>query len=184
MIEKVLFDDTHIVNKLDEMTKSWQQAYKENIKYLVEIGVAHYYQKQDKEALEVFKKLKRLEPTDEDIVAFLGFLFYENQLYFDAIRELNHSLDLNPRQAFVYFILGNAYSRAGNIKQAVENYEFAIFLDLDIYTAHMDFARKYERMGRFERAIKEYEYAHEIDPRDEFVSKKIVELTKNLENTK
>ncbi|MCX5773353.1 MAG: hypothetical protein NTX05_01890, partial [Fusobacteria bacterium] len=164
-----------------KMTKDWRQAYDENIHYLQEIGVANYYQKMDKEALEIFKKLKRLEPTDEDIVAFLGFLYYENQLYYDAIRELNHSLDLNPRQPFVYFILGNTYSRVGNIKQAVENYEFSIFLDLDIYNAHMDFARKYERMGRFERAIKEYEYAHEIDPRDEYVLRKIAELSKEIE---
>jgi len=180
MIEKVLFDDNHIVKQLDEKTKEWRQAYEENIQYLQELGVAYYYQKLDKEALEIFKRLKRLEPTDEDIAAFLGFLFYENQLYFDAIRELNHSLDINPRQPFVYFILGNAYSRVGNIKLAVENYEFAIFLDLDIYTAHMDFARKYERMGRFERAYKEYEYAYEIDPRDEYVAKKIAELSKEI----
>lgn len=180
MIEKVLFEDLSVATLAKEHCAEWRQRYEENILLLQEIGITLYLQKEDKEALEVFKKLKRLEPNNEDIVAFLGFLFYENQLYYDAIRELNHSLDINPRQPFVYFILGNTYSRAGNIKKAVDSYEFAIFLDLDIYSAHMDFARKYERMGRLERAKKEYECALAVDPRDDYVTQKIESLKEQL----
>ena len=33
--------------------------------------------------------------------------------------------------AFLHFLLGNAYSRIGLIREAVFNYDLAIFLDLD-----------------------------------------------------
>ena len=82
--------------------------------------------------------------------------------------------------AFVYFLLGNAYSRAGMIKEAIESYEFAIFLDFDMYTAHLDFAKKYEDMGRKEKSLKEYIAAYEIDSRDASIKEKIDILYKEI----
>ena len=58
-------------------------------------------------------------------------------------------------------------------KNALDKPHFAIFLDLDIYKAHLDFAVKYEEMGREKRALKEYIAAYEIDPRDVKIKEKI-----------
>lgn len=80
----------------------------------------------------------------------------------------------------MYFLLGNAYSRIGEIKEAIHCYDLAIFLDLDMYQAHIDFAKKYEAMGRLEKALREYKAAFEIDPRDGEINKKIQELNEKL----
>ena len=85
-------------------------------------------------------------------------------------------------EPFILFLLGNIYARKGEVMKAIENYEFAIFLDLDIYIAHIDFARKYENMGRFKRALDEYKAAYEIDSRDEALKEKIAEIEKECKN--
>lgn len=46
-------------------------------------------------------------------------------------------MEIAPDNSFVHFLL--EMYRAGLIKEAINSYDFAIFLDLDIYTAHLDF---------------------------------------------
>ena len=65
--------------------------------------------------------------------------------------------------------------------EAITSYDFAIFLDFDIYKAHIDFAEKYEKMGLLERALREYTVAYEIDPRDKKIGEKINTIKKSLE---
>jgi Tfp pilus assembly protein PilF len=66
------------------------------------------------------------------------------------------------------------------IKEAIESYEFAIFLDFDMYTAHLDFAKKYEDMGRNEKALEEYRAAYEIDARESWIKDKMDILYKEV----
>ena len=108
----------------------------------------------------------------------------ENENYENAIDYFNKSLEIAPDNSFVHFLLGNAYSRAGLIKEAINSYDFAIFLDLDIYTAHLDFAKKYEAIGQKQRALKEYVIAYEIDPREKNIINKINELKADIVSKK
>ena len=81
---------------------------------------------------------------------------------------------------FVYFLLGNVYSRIGNIVEAIKYYDLAIFSEDDIYDIHIDFGKKYEEIGNLDRALKEYKTAYEIDSRDKKILKKISELSKKM----
>jgi tetratricopeptide (TPR) repeat protein len=152
----------------------------EDINSLRELGVIYHYQKKDKDAINLYRKIIEIVPDNANVKAFLGYLHYELDELDDAIDYLNDSLDLDPGAPFVYFLLGNAYSRAGMIKEAIESYEFAIFLDFDMYTAHLDFAKKYEDMGRKEKSLKEYIAAYEIDSRDASIKEKIDILYKEI----
>ena len=62
------------------------------------------------------------------------------------------------------------------IVDATRCYDLAIFKNLDIYNAHIDFGKKYEDMDCTKRAIREYTAAYEIDPRDKTIKEKIDEL--------
>ena len=110
----------------------------------------------------------------------MGYLNYELGNYTKSIKYFNMFLDNKPGDAFVYFLLGNAYSRAGKIVEAINSYDFAIFLDLDIYSAHLDFAREYEFLGRYKKALNEYIAAYEIDPRDKEIKEKIKYLREKI----
>ena len=147
-----------------------------NVELLKELGAILYYTKRDEEAITIYKKLLELDKSNHNFMAFLGYLYYELEDYSNAIDYFNRALDEAPDSPFIYFLLGNAYSRVGMIMDAIKSYDFAIFLDLDIYTAHLDFAKKYEEMGRVERALQEYITAYEIDPRDKKIEARINKL--------
>jgi len=149
---------------------------------LKELGIIYYNLKKDETAIEIYERLITLEPKNPKVRAFLGYMYYENDNLEGAIVNLNISLDISPASPFVYFVLGKAYSRAGKIKEAVDAYDFAIFMDFDIYSAHLDFARKYEAMGIYRKSLKEYRSAYDIDPRDENILNKIKEIEQKLKN--
>lgn len=147
-----------------------------NVELLRELGAILYYSERDEEAISIYKKLLDLDKKNHNFMGFLGYLYYELEEHSKAIDYFNKALDEAPDSPFIYFLLGNAYSRSGNIIDAIRSFDFAIFLDLDIYTAHIDFAKKYEEMGRKKRALKEYITAYEIDPRDKDIEAKINQL--------
>ena len=152
-----------------------------NVELLRELGAILYYSKRDEEAIKIYRKLLELEETNHNFMAFLGYLYYELEEHSAAIDYFNAALDEAPDSPFIYFLLGNAYSRSGMIVEAIRSYDFAIFLDLDMYTAHLDFAKKYEDMGRKKRALREYITAYEIDPRDKDIEAKINQLKAETE---
>lgn len=141
-----------------------------------ELAIIYHYIKEDEKAIKVYEGLLETYPEDSNILAFLGYLHYELEELDIAIDYFNKSLDIDSAAPFVFFLLGNAYSREGMIREAVDAYDFAIFLDFDMYQAHMDFAMKYEDMGRKQKALKEYVAAYEIDQRDSKLYEKINEL--------
>lgn len=183
MIRTMIFQKVSQALNLNKQILELNEIVKNNpndIPALEELGAIFYYQKKDDVAIDIYEKLANLEPENSSIRAFLGFLYYEIEQLDKAIDELNTSLELSPNSPFVYFMLGNAYSRSGYIKEAIDCYDLAIFLDFDIYSAHIDFAKKYEDMGRFGKALKEYKAAYGIDPRDKTVKDKIEELKQKI----
>ncbi|MGL4988612.1 MAG: tetratricopeptide repeat protein [Cetobacterium sp.] len=151
-----------------------------DVENLEKLGTVLFYKRDCEGALEIYEKLRALGKKDSDTIGFLGYLNYELGNYANSIKYFNMFLDNKPSDAFVYFLLGNAYSRAGKIVDAISSYDFAIFLDLDIYSAHLDFAKEYEFLGRYRKAMNEYVAAFEIDPRDKEIEEKIKELENKL----
>lgn len=149
-------------------------------KLLKKLASLLYYMEDIEGAIGIYEKLIVLDSKNSDFFGFLGYLHYEKEELKEAAECLEVASDLDPRSPFIYFLLGNTYSRIGMIREATENYEFAIFLDLDIYMAHRDFAQKYEEMGRLKKALKEYIAAYEIDHRDEKILNKIERLREKI----
>ncbi len=129
--------------------------------------------KENEKAIEIYERLVELKPENHEFRAFLGYLYYENEQLDKAENNLNKALEISAMEPFVLFLLGNVYARKGKISEAVDCYDLALFLDFDMYVAHIDFARKYEHMGRHKRALREYKAAYEIDSRDEGLIEKI-----------
>ncbi|MGL5123024.1 MAG: tetratricopeptide repeat protein [Fusobacteriaceae bacterium] len=153
-----------------------------NIEFLKLLGDILYFKKDIAGAIKIYEKLIKKDNKKLDFIGFLGYLYYENENYNLAIEKIKEALLLNEKRAFLNFLLGNIYSRMGLIKEAIYNYDLAIFLDLDIYQAHLDFAKNYELMGCEKKAIKEYVAAYEIDPRKIEVLEKIDKLKKKTKN--
>ncbi|CAM3382603.1 tetratricopeptide repeat protein [Pseudostreptobacillus hongkongensis] len=142
-------------------------------------GVYHAYFENDK-AIELYEKLAEYLPNDHEIEGYLGYLYYENSNLNEAEERLKNAIYLSEKEPFLLFLLGNVYSRKGMIREALDCYELAIFLDFDMYGAHIDFGRKYEHMGRHKRALKEFKAAYDIDSRDVELLNKIKHVEERI----
>ena len=184
MLKTLLFREIRYNDNIeDELAKNEEDLKNDsnNIELLQNIAAIYHALRKNVKAIEIYDKIVNLRPRDHEMKAFLGYLYYENEELEEAEKHLNESLNLNPMEPFVLFLLGNIYSRRGDVVKAIANYEFAIFLDFDIYTAHIDFARKYEHMGRHKRALEEYRAAYDIDSRDDALLDKMEYLEKKAE---
>ena len=184
MLKTLLFREIRYNDNIeDELAKNEEDLKNDsnNIELLQNIAAIYHELRKNVKAIEIYDKIVNLRPRDHEMKAFLGYLYYENEELEEAEKHLNESLNLNPMEPFVLFLLGNIYSRRGDVVKAIDNYEFAIFLDFDIYTAHIDFARKYEHMGRHKRALEEYRAAYDIDSRDDALLDKMEYLEKKAE---
>ena len=184
MLKTLLFREIRYNDNIeDELAKNEEDLKNDsnNIELLQNIAAIYHALRKNVKAIEIYDKIVNLRPRDHEMKAFLGYLYYENEELEEAEKHLNESLNLNPKEPFVLFLLGNIYSRRGDVVKAIDNYEFAIFLDFDIYTAHIDFARKYEHMGRHKRALEEYRAAYDIDSRDDALLDKMEYLEKKAE---
>ena len=145
MLETLIFREIRYNGNNERFLKEIQQKVAENpedIDALETLASTYHALKENEKAIEIYEKLVRLKPKDHEIRAFLGYLYYENEDLDKAEENLNKSLEISQLEPFVLFLLGNIYSRRGRISEAVDCYETAIFLDFDMYVAHIDFARK------------------------------------------
>lgn len=185
MLETLIFREIRYNDEiLEELTnhkkKLEQNPNDENA--LKSSALIYHALKKNNEAISKYEKLVMLEPNNHEYRAFLGYLYYENDELDKAKKNFEEVLDLSASEPFILFLLGNVYARQGKISEAVDCYDLAIFLDLDIFVAHIDFARKYEHMGRHKKALDEYRAAYEIDPRDEELLNKIKYIENKINN--
>ena len=182
MLETLIFREIRYNENNEWLLKENLEKIKENpddVEVLKTLASIYHALKENDKAIEIYEKLVKLKPDEIEILAFLGYLYYENEDLDKAEENLNKALDVRTEdEPFVLFLLGNIYSRKGKISEAVDCYELAIFLDFDMYIAHIDFARKYEHMGRHQKALEEYKAALRIDSRDENKCKNITEEDK------
>ena len=177
MLETLIFREIRYNENNEQLLKENLEKIKNDpndVEVLKTLASIYHALKENDKAIEIYEKLVKLEPDKIEMWAFLGYLYYENDELEKAEENFNKALDISTvDEPFILFLLGNIYSRKGKISEAVDCYELAIFLDFDMYIAHIDFARKYEHMGRHKKALEEYKAAFRIDSRDEGLIEKI-----------
>lgn len=181
--------NTSMFRKIAKMTDLNMEVWKLNkmiskdsddIESLKDLAAIYHYLKEDRIAVRIYEKILKVEPENSTIRGFLGYLYYELGNYEKSIEELNLSLDIKPRDAFIYFMLGNSYSRSGLIKEAVKSYDMALLLGFDVHRAHLEFAGKFEDMNRTYKALREYKTAYEIGPKTKNLMLKIKSLEMSI----
>ena len=169
MLETLIFREIRYNENNKQLLKENLEKIKnnpDNVEVLKTLASIYHALKENNKAIEIYEKLVNLHPNEIEIRAFLCYFYYE--------KNFNRALDVSTKdEPFILFLLGNIYSRKGKISEAVDCYDLAIFLDFDMYIAHIDFARKYEHMGRHKKALEEYKAAFRIDSRDEGLIEKI-----------
>lgn len=85
--------------------------------------------------------------------------------YQDAITQIQKALAINPRDAFAYVTLGEAYGALGNNQQAVEYFRKALEIIPNYMEAYAGLGYVYIASGQQQEAVAIFQKATEINPK-------------------
>lgn len=121
--------------------------------YLVEEGKTFYNENKIKEALIKFRQATVKDPNSWKAAYWVGKCHYRLNNYGYSLKYANQAMILGQDKVTdeIYFLLGNAHHRLGNIDTALVNYELALskmspnrakVLRVDKHIAECEFAKK------------------------------------------
>lgn len=115
-------------------------------------------------------ELKQLVGEETDPVRrariqfMLGMMYKKGGFFNDARRELEHYIEVNPRDADVYINLGNIEFINDRIKTAIEMYRKAESLDAQNPRIYLNLSKAYLSQFRFDEAREMQNKAMRLDP--------------------
>jgi len=126
------------------------------------------------EALETSQKLAEQYPENPEVLALLaGFLdrFGESETAIQAAQRALRSYQLqdeveNRPLAALHYLLGQLFSRTGQLDQAIHHLTEAIRLDPHHIEAHLELGYVHHERRQHAQALRAYQQAIEIDPAD------------------
>lgn len=109
-------------------------------------------------------KTLELRPDYGRVYNNLGFVYYRQKRFSEAINYLEQAMEKEPNLAVIYQNLGNIYDELGNYDQAITNYEKVIELKSNLTETYNNLGIIYQKIGNLEKAEEYYQKAIEVDP--------------------
>ncbi len=147
--------------------KDWaQRALKynpQNYKALYELGIIE--SREDKVAATAdYEKAISIQDNFAPLHRELGMLYFQQQKYADAAKQLAKAAELGIEEAQLFNFLGICYDRTGRLVSAIESYHHALKLDDNLAEGHLNLGYTYHRQGREALARREHQRACELKP--------------------
>jgi len=141
----------------------WELAIKP---YLAEInyfkGAKYFAEQNNNTALEYFQKAAQLDSSNGRIIHALGSAYYQLGMQEEAQKILQQTTEIyNDRNTFRN--LGLSYMQSGDLQNAEEEFEQAIYLDPKFWKAYNDLASFYVYQDEYEKAIETWQKAIDLD---------------------
>jgi TonB family protein len=103
------------------------------------------------------------------------FAYYQNRAnasfvmgeYDAAINDYTKAIELNSKEASIYFSRGMAFYNKQSFNRAIADFDKAIELDADESMAYYNRGNALEKVGNFEKALGDYQKAVELDADNE-----------------
>ncbi len=102
------------------------------------LGMVHKDMGEHRQALGVLRRAEAIDPERTDTLNLMGFCYYKQQAYAEAVACFKKIIALNPNSAIDYANLASNYRAMGDRARAIENYRVALTLDPGI-----EFARQH-----------------------------------------
>jgi len=115
--------------------------------------------------LAKLEALVALFPEDERAHNAIGNFFFGQQDYERAIASYREAININPKYASPYNMLGYAQRRVGDYAGAKKSFQRYTELIPDQPNPYDSYAELLMRMGRYDESIASYEEALAIDPK-------------------
>ena len=140
--------------------------------------LGRFYQEQASfaDARDIYEYLASHEPGNAEFQARLGFCFYQEKQFDKAAERYAKSLALDSTQPNRYYNLGLSLEGAGNLEEAVKNFETAVSLEPTVkYYISLSNALVKQNNGPQAREVLQKALA--LDPQNEAVKSKLEKLT-------
>ncbi|GAG67025.1 unnamed protein product, partial [marine sediment metagenome] len=93
-----------------------------------------------------------------------GEAYLKNQDYDNAIRELEHAIEIDDRNFKSYYLLGRAFYKKGDYESARNFLLHAVGLRSDDFSSNILLAVVFENLGDYDKAITQYIIAKDLRP--------------------
>ncbi|MEI0492348.1 tetratricopeptide repeat protein [Brachyspira intermedia] len=160
-----------IIEMTDDLLKEYDQNSEEYSKYknnylisYYNIGNAKINIGYNKEAIEDFDMLIKLNPYDSEAYNNRGNAKSNLGYNKDAIKDFDKSIELNPYDSKVYYNRGNAKNNLGLYEEAIKDFNKAIELNPNSPEAYNNRGIAKKNLGLNEEAIKDFNKAIELNP--------------------
>lgn len=118
--------------KLDEalvLLRECEELDPDDYSCTYEVAYIHAVRQEYQEAIDILKKIKKLDPWGPEIFQMLGNCYSYLGHPKKAIKEYEAGMELFPDAGMLYLERGNIYLMQENYDKAIENYEQGIEMD-------------------------------------------------------
>jgi tetratricopeptide (TPR) repeat protein len=128
-------------------------------KHLRELIAQHVDTGNHHKAIDLLTQLIRHNPDSAIDYNNRGSLYLHQELYTEAIADLNRALDLDPTLDNAYNNRASCYARIGNISAALADYEMALDLNPSNVRTWINQGITFRELGIYDLAIENFEIA-------------------------
>jgi len=127
------------------------------------IGYSYSNKKQNKDALETFKKAAELDPKKSEPYVNIAQIYFSDKEYEQAIKYFNKANTLSPT-AESYVMIGHSYLQKKQNKDALEAFKIAAKLDTKKSEPFVNIAQIYFSQKDFNKALEYLIKANKLSP--------------------
>jgi len=156
--------------KYEETAEIYQRIIKINpdkIEMYFELAESYVYANKPQEALKVYDKIEqKVGPSEENSLQKIQIYKQMKGKDKEAIAELNKLIQLNPKQAKYYGMLGELYLSNGQKEKALQAYNDLLKIDPSNAFVHLSLAQYYYAEKQEDKGFEEYKEAFKNDKLD------------------
>jgi tetratricopeptide (TPR) repeat protein len=131
-------------------------------------------------AEEICKEAIKIESGRADTWYSLGYIYYKQQKYDEAIEANKESLEFGSEENYVNsYYIGKAYLYKGEFENAIESFKEALEFNPEYADAWNDLGSAYSEVGNYEDSEKAHKRALEVSPMDANIWTRLVLLYVN-----
>ncbi len=111
-------------------------------------------------------KVNEKKAADASIYFDKGESYFKNKDYDNAIKELEHAIEIDDRNFKSYYLIGRAFYKKGDYESAKNFLLHAVGLRSDDFSSNILLAVVFENLGDYDNAIVRYKIAENLRPGD------------------
>jgi len=129
-------------------------------------GTVYYANKKYNQAIESFKKVVEIDPTNDDAYTYIGLAYKNQEKYNQAIEAYKKAININPKSDNAYYNMGNAYRDKEKDIEAIKAYKKAVEINPKNSGAYYNVGNIYYNKKEYRESIEPYKKLIELSPRD------------------